>query len=163
MDFDSAFDRLLGYEGDYSNHPSDPGGETRWGITRKVALKAGYTGDMHVLPRDFAKDIYRRKYWDAVRADELPEVLRYPVFDAAVNSGPGQAVQWLQQALDIGDDGIVGPLTLHELESAPPVEVAVTMTALRLDFLTNLPTWAAFGKGWARRIASIFMGIGRHE
>jgi lysozyme family protein len=152
MKFDEAFDILLGHEGGYSNHPSDPGGETIWGITRRVAMKAGYTGDMHVMPRHFAKTIYLKKYWDAVRADELPEVLRFQVFDAAVNSGPEQAVMWLQRALDIGEDGIPGSLTMKAAQERNPMETAVRLNAERLDFMTSLPTWGAFGRGWARRI-----------
>lgn len=157
MNFDQAFDLLLGHEGAYSRHPNDPGGETMWGITRKVALQEGYTGDMHVLPRDFAKAIYRKRYWDAVHADELPEQLRYPVFDAAVNSGVTQAVKWLQQALDVGDDGILGPLTIKTAQNSYAMDAAVKLTAVRLDFMTSLPTWGAFGKGWARRIAAILL------
>lgn len=154
MNFDAAFDILLGHEGAYSRHPDDPGGETMWGVTRKVALQEGYTGDMHVLPRDFAKAVYRKRYWDAVRADELPEPLRFPVFDSAVNSGVKQAVVWLQRALDIGEDGILGPLTMKTAQNCYARDVAVKLYADRLDFLTALPTWTAFGKGWARRIAT---------
>jgi lysozyme family protein len=157
MNFDQAFDLLLGHEGTYSRHPDDPGGETMWGVTRKVALQEGYSGDMHILPRDTAKAIYRKRYWDAVHADELPEQLRYPVFDAAVNSGIVQAVKWLQQALDVGDDGVLGPMTIKAAQNCYAMDTAVKLTATRLDFMTSLPTWGAFGKGWARRIAAILM------
>lgn len=161
MNFDQAFDKLLGHEGGYSRHPSDPGGETMWGVTRKVAMQEGYTGDMHVLPREFAKKVYRRKYWDAVSADSLPEILRYPVFDAAVNSGVRRSIEWLQRALEVGETGELDETTKEALDASQPIEVAVTMMAIRLDFLTNLPTWAAFGKGWSRRIASVLEDIGR--
>jgi lysozyme family protein len=124
-----------------------------WGITRKVAVQEGYAGDMHVLPREFAKDVYRRKYWDAVKADSLPDDLRFAVFDAAVNSGVKQAVQWLQIAVDVGDDGILGPITLAAAQRADGLRAAVTVNAIRLDFMTSLPTWGAFGRGWARRIS----------
>lgn len=159
MKFDDAFDILIGHEGGYSNHPSDPGGETMWGVTRRVALQEGYTGDMHVLPRETAKEIYRKKYWDAVRADRMPEALRYSLFDAAVNSGPEQAIRWLQRAMDVGDDGILGPLTLDAAQRGNGLRLAVKMNAERLDFMTSLPTWSAFGKGWARRIVSNLKGL----
>jgi lysozyme family protein len=154
MDFDRAFDILLGHEGSYSNHPSDPGGETMWGVTRRVALLEGYTGDMHILPREFAKSIYRKKYWDAVQADSLPLTCRYAVFDAAVNSGPTKAIRWLQRAVDVVDDGVLGPVTLKAAQATNGLKVCVLFSAYRLDFLTNLPTWGQFGKGWARRVAS---------
>lgn len=159
MDFDTAFDLLLGHEGGYSRHPSDPGGETMWGITRKVALQEGYAGDMHVLPRDFAKGVYRRKYWDAVKADSLPSDLRFTLFDAAVNSGVKQAVMWLQHAVDVGDDGVLGPMTLQAAQRANGLRTAIAINAERLDFMTSLPTWGAFGRGWARRIASNLKGL----
>jgi lysozyme family protein len=154
VNFDQAFDVLLGHEGAYSNNRNDPGGETMWGVTRKVALQEGYSGDMHVLPREFAKMVYRRRYWDAVQADSLPDAIRFSVFDAAVNSGVSQAVKWLQRAVDVVDDGILGPMTLQAAQRAHGPRVASKINGLRLDFMTSLPTWGAFGRGWARRIAA---------
>ena len=159
MNFDEAFDRLIGFEGGYVNDSRDPGGETMWGITRKVALQEGYQGDMHVLPRETAKAIYRRRYWDAVMGDRLPEACRYTVFDAAVNSGPKQATQWLQRAVGVHDDGTFGPLTLDAVNKASGLQLAVLFTAERLQFLTDLPTWGVFGRGWARRIAGNLKGL----
>jgi len=157
VNFDTAFDRLIGHEGSYSRHPDDPGGETMFGVTRRVAVQEGYAGDMHVMPREFAKQVYRRRYWDAVKADSLPDAIRFPLFDAAVNSGVSQAVKWLQRAVGVVDDGVLGPMTLQAAQRANGLKVAVTMTALRLDFMTSLPTWGAFSRGWARRIASNLM------
>lgn len=154
MDFDKAFDMLLGHEGSYSRHPDDPGGETMWGITARVARANDYQGAMQSMPRHVAKDIYRAVYWNKVRAEELPDPLRYPLFDAAVNSGCVQAIKWLQRALDVGEDGILGPMTLAAA-ARDPQRTAVRMTAERLDFMTSLPTFGAFGRGWARRIASV--------
>ena len=154
MDFDQAFDILIGHEGGYSRHPDDPGGETMWGVTRRVAVQEGYVGQMIQMPRETAKAIARKRYWDAVRAEEMPALLRYPLFDAAYNSGPGQAIKWLQRALAVGDDGVLGPVTM-DAAKRDGARAAVAMTAHRLDFMTSLPTWGAFGRGWARRIAQI--------
>lgn len=154
MNFDQAFAKLMESEGGYSNHPSDPGSETMYGITARVAIQAGYIGRMRDLPLATAKDIARKRYWDAVRADELPAVARYPMLDAAYHSGPTQAIKWLQRAADVKDDGILGPMTLGAV-NREPWRCAVRMTAERLDFLTSLPTWGHFGKGWTRRIASV--------
>lgn len=159
MTFDEAFDRLLGFEGGYSNNPADPGGETMWGVTRKVALQEGYEGDMHVLPRDTAKAIYRKRYWDALRCDRMPDSLRYTLFDAAVNSGVGQAIKWLQRAMDVGEDGVLGPLTLDAAQRGNGLRLALKLNAVRLDFMTSLPTWGQFGRGWARRIAENLKGL----
>lgn len=158
MDFDAAFERLIGHEGGYSFHPSDPGGETMWGVTARVARANGYTGDMRSLPIETAKAIYRRLYWDAVKAEQLPEPVRFDVFDAAVNSGAGQAAKWLQRAAGVADDGVIGPATLAAAAGAGPT-LAPRFNGYRLEFMANLPTWPSFGRGWARRIASNLQGI----
>lgn len=155
MTFDEAFDRLIGFEGGYADDPRDPGGETMWGVTRRVALQEGYTGIMRVLPRDTAKAIYAKRYWAPVQADTLPDAIRYPVFDAAVNSGVAQSVKWLQRALDIVDDGDLGAVTLAALGACDPERIVARFCGFHLDFLTSLPTWGAYGRGWVRRVASI--------
>lgn len=159
MDFDQAFTKLLGHEGGYVNHPNDPGGETNWGVTKAVARDFGYTGSMRDLPRDTAKRIYRVKYWDAIKADEMPDAVRYPLFDAAVNSGVGQAARWLQRALGVADDGKIGAITIAKAKQSDGVAVASAMIGQRLQFMTNLSTWPAFGKGWARRIAALLAEV----
>lgn len=153
MNFDQGFAQLLKHEGGYSDHAADPGGKTRYGVTEGVARQVGYRGDMRDLPLDLAKRIYRDRYWDAVRADELPAPVRFDLFDAAVNSGPVQAVKWLQRAVNILDDGIVGPKTLYTVSAAEPHYVCKRFNAERLRFMANLATWPSFGRGWARRIA----------
>jgi lysozyme family protein len=155
MKFDDAFHKLLGHEGGFVDHPADPGGATRWGVTERVARAGGYTGRMQDYPAEHAKGIYRREYWDAVRADELPPLLRYPVFDAAVNSGTVQAVKWLQRAVGATDDGKVGPQTITMARAAQPDFAARRMLAQRLKFMTDLKTWPHFSRGWARRIADL--------
>ena len=151
--FDACFDRLLGHEGAYVNDPRDPGGETMWGVTVAVARAAGYRGPMRDMPVETAKAIYRERYWDAVRADDLPASVRFDVFDAAVNHGPGQAALWLQRAVGATADGAIGPRTVAAAQAAGPM-VGAHFNSQRLRFYTDLPTWAAFGRGWARRVAS---------
>jgi lysozyme family protein len=155
MNFDQAFDILLKHEGGFSDHAADPGGKTRYGITEAVAREVGYRGDMRELPVDLAKRIYKDRYWDAVRAEELPAAIRYAVFDAAVNSGPRQAIRWLQRAAGAKDDGIIGPKTLAAVRAADPERLLRQLLAQRLRFMTGLSSWAAFGRGWARRIADL--------
>jgi lysozyme family protein len=155
MNFDEAFDKLIGFEGGYSNHPSDPGGETMWGVTKVEATAAGYTGAMKNLPKHLAKKIYRNKYWQAVRADELPDLIRYATFDAAVNSGPVQAIKWLQRALGVTDDGVIGAKTLLAASMASADITLRKMLGQRLIFMAGLSGWPAFGRGWARRIAEL--------
>ena len=151
--FDRAFDELLGHEGSYSNHPSDPGGETMWGVTADVALDAGYVGPMRDMPVEVAKQIYAEKYW-LTAFDRLPYKVAFALFDAAVNSGVGQAVRWLQRSLHVADDGKLGPITLSTAIQADPEALLLAFTGERLDFMTRLSTWPTFGRGWSRRIAA---------
>lgn len=154
MTFDEAFEKLIGHEGGYSNHPDDPGGETMFGVTARVARAAGYAGAMRDLPLATAKAIYRSSYWDSVRADELPEVVRFDVFDASVNSGPGQAIRFLQRATGSTDDGRLGPLTMRAVKSMDPQLLDKRLNGYRLRFMCELKTWPSFGRGWASRIAT---------
>lgn len=154
MTFDEAFTRLLGSEGGYSDHKADPGGKTQFGITEAVARAHGFTGDMRTLTRDEAKRIYRADYWEPVRADELPQQVRYDVFDGAVNSGVKQSVKWLQRAAGVTDDGIIGPKTLAAVHALAPDRVAKRYNGHRLRFMKDLKNWPSFSRGWADRIAS---------
>ena len=155
MNFDTAFHKLLGHEGGFVDHPADPGGATNWGVTERVARANGYTGGMRELPVETAKAIYRKDYWTPIRADELPESVRYAVFDAAVNSGNAQAVRWLQRAVGATADGIIGPRTLQAVREASAETVLRKMLAQRLRFMTGLKNWPSFSRGWARRIADL--------
>ena len=155
MNFDTAFEKLLGHEGGFSDHAADPGGKTRYGITEAVAREVGYRGDMREMPLDLAKRIYMERYWRPVRADELPAGVRYAVFDAAVNSGPGQAVKWLQRAAGVADDGVLGPKTLAAANALNADSLRSKILAQRLRFMSSLPNWPAFSRGWSRRIADL--------
>lgn len=154
MNFDQAFDRLIGHEGGFVDHPSDPGGATNWGVTERVARANGYTGDMKDLPRDFAKAIYQRLYWNAAQCDKMPSAIAFQVFDAAVNHGVSQAVKLLQRALGVDADGVIGTQTTTKLALTPVCALVLRFNAEREEFYTGLGTWAAFGKGWSRRVAS---------
>lgn len=157
MNFDQAFDLLLTHEGGFVNRPfsDDPGGRTMYGVTERVAKEHGYIGRMEDLTLDFAKNVYRKSYWDACQCDQMPDMLRYPLFDAAVNSGPGQSIKWLQSAVCVKADGAIGPMTRHAVNMAAPQVVRQQMIGKRLRFMTSLPNWAANARGWSRRIAAI--------
>ena len=154
MNFDQAFERLIGHEGGYVNHPSDPGGETKWGVTKRTAMAYGYTGDMHDLSRERAKSIYREGYWDRAGCDRYDPAIAFQVFDIGVNHGIGNAVRMLQRAVGVADDGIVGPMTLGAVADMTVTDVLLRLNAERLEFYTRLSTWPTFGRGWVRRVAS---------
>lgn len=151
--FNRAFVDLLGHEGGYSNNPADPGGETNWGVTVAVARENGYVGPMKDMDASVAKTIYARKYW-LPEFDSLPYAVAFQVFDAAVNSGVGQAVRWLQRAVGAADDGKLGPVTMQHVLATDTLKLVLLFNAERLLFMTNLSTWPSFSRGWARRVAS---------
>lgn len=153
MTFDEAFVRLLGSEGGFVDHPADPGGATCWGVSERVARANGYTGDMRNLPQTEAKRIAMAEYWTPCRADELPEAVRFDVFDGAYNSGVGQSIKWLQRAVSVTDDGKIGPGTLAAVLSMNPYRVAARYNGHRLAFMKDLKNWGSFSRGWADRIA----------
>ena len=153
MNFDQAFERLIGHEGGYVNHPADPGGETNWGITLRTARAEGYTGPMRSMARLQAKEIYRSAYWGRARADQYDGAIGYQLFDAAVNHGIGNAVRFLQRAVGVADDGDIGPVTVAAIKRMSVTDVLARFNAERLDFYTKLTTWPTFGKGWTRRVA----------
>jgi lysozyme family protein len=154
--FDQAFDKTVGHEGGYANDPRDPGGETKYGISKRAYPAL----DIKSLTLADAKAIYKRDYWDRAQCDKLPLGLAFDVFDAAVNSGPGQAIRWLQRAVGVADDGVVGPLTLAAVKRLESEALQARYSGQRLDFMTRLSTWDTFGRGWARRIAANLQGVG---
>ena len=157
MNFDTAFDLLISHEGGFSNRPfaDDPGGRTMYGITERVAKENGYIGRMQDLSLDFAKSIYRKQYWDACQCDNMPDALKYPLFDAAVNSGAGQSIKWLQSSVGVKVDGYIGPVTLQSVNESNHFIVRQQMIGKRLSFMTKLYNWSSNSRGWSQRIASI--------
>lgn len=149
MNFDLAFERLMGNEGGYSFHPNDPGGETQWGISKRSYPNI----DIKSLTRAQAKEIYRRDFWLRASMDEYDPAIAFQVFDAAVNHGIETAVRLLQRAAGVADDGHVGPITIAAVKAKSVTDMLMLFIAHRIMFWTRLSTWATFGKGWANRAA----------
>ena len=153
--FDECLKIILHHEGGYVNHPKDPGGETNLGVTKRVYEEFGGTKDMKDLEFEDVMPIYKKNYWDRVRADDLPEGLDLCVFDWAVNSGTGRAAKKLQSMIGTVADGGIGPNTLKKLDeyiSEHGLETTIAnYTDIRQKFYESLSTFATFGKGWTRR------------
>jgi lysozyme family protein len=155
--FLDALAAVLHHEGGYVDHPKDPGGRTNLGCTQRVWEEwVGHPVDEKAMraltPADVAP-LYKAKYWDKVKGDELPDGVDYIVFDAAINSGPGRAAKWLQQAVGVTADGAIGLGTLKAVSDMPAQEIVEKYQQIRLEFLQALSTWGTFGKGWGRRVA----------
>jgi lysozyme family protein len=157
--FDACLKKLLVHEGGFVNHPSDPGGMTNLGVTAKVWESwVGHPVDekqMRALTPDDVAPLYKRKYWDACRADEFVSGLDYAVFDCAVNSGVGRAVKLLQGCVGVTVDGGIGPATMAAVNQADPTNLIEDFCNARLQFLKSLNTWPTFGKGWERRVNEV--------
>jgi lysozyme family protein len=150
---------LLAHEGGFVEHPDDPGGATKFGITGRTLARFRGTKvtreAVMALTRDKAGEVYRTLYWDAISGDHLPAGIDYAVFDAAVNSGVRQATLWLQRALGVTADGVIGPVTLAAAQKADPETVIAAICDKRLIFLQRLKTWPAFGRGWSKRVSEV--------
>jgi lysozyme family protein len=158
--FDVCIKRLLAHEGGYSNHPSDPGGPTNFGITihdyRKYVNAAAGAADVRAMPLATARAIYRAKYWDALRCDELASGVDYAVFDYGVNSGAARASRVLARTL--GRSGASDRIDAEILALARARDPAQLIRAIwdeRMSFLRRLRTWPVFGVGWTRRVSDV--------
>lgn len=149
MNFDQAFDRLMGNEGGYSNNPADPGGETNWGIAKRSYPNV----DIKNLTREQAKEIYLRDFWERGQMAQYDPAIAFQVFDAAVNHGIETAVRLLQRAAGVAEDGHIGAVTVAAVNAKSVTDMLMLFVAHRLKFWAKLSTWAAFGRGWAVRAA----------
>jgi len=148
MNFDRAFEIVIGHEGGYVNDVRDPGGETKYGISKRAY--PGY--DIKNLTLDTAKMLYKRDYWDAVEAESIPGAARLMVFDCAVNCGLTAARKILQRAVDVKDDGIIGPKTRAAISNTPDLEQR--FAGHWLQYYTDLKGFDTYGRGWVRRVAN---------
>lgn len=149
MNFNEAFDRLINNEGGYSNHPDDPGGETKFGISKRSYPQI----NIATLTRDEAKEIYQRDFWIRGQMDSFDGAIAFQAFDAAVNHGIETAIRLLQRAAGVADDGHIGPITVAAIKAKTVTDMLMLFIAYRIRYWTKLSTWPTFGKGWANRAA----------
>lgn len=157
--YDMALARVLKHEGGYTNHPSDPGGPTNFGITihdyRRYIKSGGTAADVRNMKLSDAAKIYRARYWDTLRCDELPAGLDYAVFDYGVNSGTGRAAKVMARLLGQNAGAAVTDALLAAIRTAGPQTLIARLCDERLAFLKSLKTWPVFGAGWGRRVAEV--------
>lgn len=163
--YKAALDRVLVHEGGYSDHPQDPGGATMKGVTQRVydlhrKAKGLPSRPVKGITKPELQEIYRTRYWDQIKGDQLPAGVDYVVFDGAVNSGVVQSVKWLQRALQpiyTGKvDGMMGPSTIAACtEYGDHDELVEAICNRRMAFLQALKTWRTFGRGWTARVNAV--------
>jgi lysozyme family protein len=155
--FECCLDLVLSSEGGYSDNKSDPGGATNLGVTKRVWeewVKCAVTkGEIKALTPEMVAPLYRKKYWDVCKCDDLPSGLDYLVFDIAVNSGTGRAAKFLQSAVGATPDGVIGngTLTCVKRTTLSTRELINIICDRRELFYKGLAQFNVFGKGWLRR------------
>lgn len=156
--YPEAIIRVLKSEGGYVNEPKDPGGPTNFGITQAVYQVNGHPGasaaDVKAMKLDEAKRIYKVRYADPCRFDELPAGLDYALFDYAVNSGVGRANKVIRRVCSLPDNATWPTLSMA-IDKRDPKVLISTVDDERLRFLSSLSTWSVFGRGWAARVRSV--------
>tara|TARA_Y100001937_G_scaffold108999_1_gene153202 strand:+ start:471 stop:1004 length:534 start_codon:yes stop_codon:yes gene_type:complete len=156
--YEACLKMILHHEGGYVNHPKDPGGETNLGVTKRVYEEWGGTKDMKDLEVEDVAPIYRKNYWDRIKADDIPSGLDLCVFDFGVNAGTGRSAKYLQTLIGTVADGGIGPNTLKALDEFISSQehgvkdVILKFQAERQNYYESLSTFDTFGKGWTRRV-----------
>jgi lysozyme family protein len=165
QNFPYALHAVRRWEGGLSDHPSDPGGLTKWGISLRFLRAIGFDvngdgvldgHDIHALNESQVADLYRHRFWMVCECDNLPSGLDLAVFDSAVNQGPPRAKKLLQKALGgLVVDGRIGPLTLQRANAKPADMTIAEFMARRALHYSSLANIAVFGLGWFRRLFDI--------
>ena len=154
--YQACLDMILHHEGGYVNHPKDPGGETNLGVTKRVYEEWGGTKDMKDLEVEDVAPIYRKNYWDRIKADDIASGLDLCVFDFGVNAGTGRSAKYLQTLIGTTADGGIGPNTLSKLSDyidENGIEDTIkNFQSERQSYYESLSTFETFGRGWTRRV-----------
>lgn len=161
MNVDNVIADIIRREGGFVDHIDDPGGATKYGITRETLSewreKRVSKEDVRNLDPEEARDIYRRRYvigpgFHKIGDDHLAALL----VDSGVQHGPSRAVRWLQEAVGATVDGIIGQRTLAALRRHKTRDVYLEVLAMRAEFygeiISDNRSYASFALGWARRI-----------
>jgi len=153
--FNECLEMLLEHEGGYVNHPSDPGGMTNLGVTKReydewLGRETTEEEMRDLTPEDVAP-IYKQNYWDRVKGDQLPSGVDWCAFDWAVNSGSGRPAKAIQRAVGATADGAIGPKTLQLVMEKDPKYIIDYVYTVRQGFYEGLDTYKTFGRGWSRR------------
>ena len=146
-DFYKAVEFVLKHEGGYVNDQKDPGGETKFGISKRAYPNL----DIKNLTRDKAIEIYKRDYWDKLPGT-LPTAIHCVLFDCAVNAGAGRAIRLLQSSIKVNPDGQWGKLSQSALNKFDENEVLLRFATERIMFYSALSAFSSFGKGWINRV-----------
>ncbi len=154
---------VIDIEGGYVNDPDDPGGETKFGISKRQYPHL----DILSLTYADAVDIYWRDYWLGARCQDLPDALAVFHFGSHVNHRPARANKILQQGLGVTVDGIVGPQTLRAAHIADQTATLIRCLSYRASFYhllaSNQKRHAGKIRGWLKRLFLLQQHIITHH
>lgn len=157
MGFDQCMNKILEYEGAISDHPQDPGGLTKYGITKREYPLL----DIEKLTKEDAKTIYFKDYWLKFSCDLVPDDLQFAYFDTCINMGGPTAARMLQKTFNLKADGVFGPQTKERFEEfkfyhkSKRQEIVQDFLARRMYYYGSLSTFKTFGLGWSRRLMDV--------
>jgi lysozyme family protein len=166
MTDDDIIARILAFEGGFMNHALDRGGATNFGITASELGRARALGrpatvaEVEALTRGEAASIFQRNYIVGPGYGRVTDGnLRMIVVDAAVLHGAGRATKWLQQALGVTVDGVIGTQTTDALAAPAGARAGRDLLAIRFKFIGAIlkgnPKQVVFAAGWLNRVADL--------
>jgi lysozyme family protein len=167
MTDDEIIQKILEYEGGFTNDPDDAGGPTKYGITAAdygsfLKLGRGATPDeVRQMPQTDAVAIYKERYITAPGFKDIPDdKLRMILVDSGVLYGPKRAAMWLQTTLNVTADGVLGQQTFTALAAASDAQAirkAVIAERIRTtaDIVVGKPSQLKFLRGWISRAVSL--------
>lgn len=152
--FEECLELVLKSEGGWVNHPSDPGGETNLGVTKRVWEE--YVGhpveSLKKLTKEDVAPLYEQKYWRPCYGEVLPRGLDFVVFSMGINAGPGRSIKLLQSSLGCVPDGVIGPRTRELISDSNCAALVAKFSEARRHYYESLKTFPVFGKGWLARV-----------
>ena len=157
VEFDDIIEKVLEHEGGYVNDPTDAGGETKYGISKRAYPDE----DIKELTIERAKELYKRDYWDRYRTADLPDRLRHIYVDMCINMGGGRAIKILQEACNsknankIDVDGGIGPATIKAATNVEPFRLRAYRVMFYAELVMKKPEQMKFWVGWFRRSCEV--------
>jgi lysozyme family protein len=160
-DFQLAFQETIGYEGGYSNNPSDYGGETKYGIAKRWYPNV----DIKNLTLDEAQAIYFKDYWNPLLLGQIvSNAVATEIFEQAINMGKKQAATHAQRSVGLLGppilvDGWFGNQTVAGINGLGARRTPQLMKCLNgyqfmkyLEIVENDASQRGFFVGWLKRI-----------
>jgi lysozyme family protein len=160
--FKDAIDWILKHEGGLVDNPSDPGGLTNFGISKRWANSQGLCLDIANLTIDEAKSLYEEYFWNPYPFRDIQsQRIATKIFDLNVNMGNVQAFKLAQRACQgtCTVDGQIGPKSVAAINAIPEDTYLAALVSLQMDFYLALiaqkPKLAVFKNGWLKRAKAL--------